>query len=72
MAESLKAQALEFEKAIAELELAMAHLRHVVNHFRSSDVPRAAAHEVAVRGHMLKAQRTLDDWAILHTTKVSV
>lgn len=67
-----EAQAQEFEKAAAELELAVAHLRHVASHFRNREVPRAAAHATATRGHMLNAGRILDDYAVLQASKSSV
>ncbi len=67
-----EAEYLARYNASSSLEWAAAHMRHVANHFRNREIPRAAAHIVAVQGHMLKTQRILDEFAIQHTTKASV
>jgi hypothetical protein len=56
------AAALEFERA-AE------HCRTAAGHFRDGDVPRAAAHAWAVRGHLLEAQLRLDEQALEHARR---
>jgi hypothetical protein len=61
--------AREFDAAAQELDLAARHLRTTARHFRDRDVPRACAHAYAAYGHMIAAQRTVDERAGIHAAK---
>jgi hypothetical protein len=62
----LEAAAALYDEAAAELERAVAHCRVSAQHFRDGEVPRAAAHAWAIRGHLLAAGRRLDEQAEEH------
>jgi TPR repeat protein len=62
----LEEAAALFDEAAAELERAAAHARVAAQHFRDGEVPRGGAHAWAVRGHLLKAGRALDEQAVEH------
>jgi hypothetical protein len=62
----LEAAAVLYDDAAAELERAVAHCRLSAAHFRNGEVPRAAAHAWAIRGHLLAAGRRLDEQAEEH------
>ena len=62
----LEAAAALYDDAAAELERAVAHCRLSAEHFRNGEVPRAAAHAWATRGHLLAAGRRLDEQAEEH------
>jgi hypothetical protein len=61
-----------YEQAAKELDVAAQHLRITAEHFRNKEVPRACAHVWAARGHLLSAQKIMDEHAILHASKASV
>ena len=63
----LEVAAALFDEAAAELERAAAHARVAAQHFRDGEVPRGGAHAWAARGHLLKAERGLDEQAIEHS-----
>jgi TPR repeat protein len=58
-----------YDEAAAELDSAAAHARVAAQHFRDGEVPRGTAHAWATRGHLLKAQRALDDQAVEHSER---
>jgi hypothetical protein len=58
-----------YEAAAEELELAARHCRTTAGHFRDGNVPRAAAHAWAARGHLLAAQESLDAQAREHARR---
>ena len=63
MSESHEAAATLYEAAASELEHAAAHCRTAASHFRDGEIPRAAAHAWAARGHTLTAAESLDEQA---------
>ena len=67
--ELLEAAAALFDEAAAELDQAAAHARVAAQHFRDGEVPRGGAHAWAVRGHVLRAQRALDEQAVEHSRR---
>jgi hypothetical protein len=62
----LEAAALLYEEAATEFDAAAEHCRVAAEHFRSREIPRAAAHAWAARGHLLEAGGKLDDQAREH------
>jgi lactoylglutathione lyase len=62
----LEAAAQLFDAAASELERGAAHARRAAVHFRNGDVPPAAAHAWATRGHVLAAEHALDEQALGH------
>ena len=72
MEDVFEAQAQAFDKAASEFDLAAGHMRVAANHFGNREVPRAAAHASAARGHMLNAQHILDGWFVLHASKATL
>jgi hypothetical protein len=62
----LEAAAQLYEAAAGELESAAAHARTAAEHFRSGEVPRGTAHAWATRGHLLAAEKPLDEQALEH------
>jgi len=67
--ERYEAAAKLYERAAEELDQAAAHCRTVAGHFRDGEVPRATAHAWAARGHVLEAQRSLDEQAREHARR---
>ena len=67
--ERLEASAKLYEETAAQLEQALAHCRTAAQHFRDQEIPRAAAHAWAVRGHLLEAQECLDRQAREHAER---
>ena len=61
-----------FDRAAEELHVASAHARRAAEHFRSGEVPRAAAHAWATRGHVLAAEQALDEQALEHRLRSQV
>ena len=55
-----------YDAAAAELDIAAAHARRAAEHFRNGEVPRGAAHAWSTRGHLLAAERALDEQALEH------
>ena len=62
----MEAAAQLYDTAADELEKAAAHARVAAQHFREREIPRGSAHAWATRGHMLAAQRALDEQALEH------
>jgi hypothetical protein len=62
----LEAAARLYEAAAEELDAAAAHARRAAEHFRDGEVPRGGAHAWATRGHVLAAERSLDEQALEH------
>jgi TPR repeat protein len=62
----LAAAARLYDEAAEELDRAAAHARVAARHFRDGEVPRGGAHAWAVRGHLLAAERLLDEQALGH------
>jgi hypothetical protein len=58
-----------YEQSAEQLELAARHLRIAAQHVRDGEIPRGCAHALAAYGHMLPAQRTLDETAIAHASR---
>ena len=71
MNERHEAAASLYEGAAAELDLAAAHCRTAASHFRDGEIPRAAAHAWAARGHTLVAAESLDEQAREHARRSS-
>ena len=70
--ERLERAAQLYEAAAGELDAAAAHARRSGEHFRDANVPRGAAHAWAVRGHLLAAEKSLDEQAIEHSVRARV
>jgi hypothetical protein len=70
--ERLAQAAQLYAAAATELDSAAAHARSAAEHFRNGDVPRGAAHAWAVRGHVLAAERSLDEQALEHRLRARV
>jgi hypothetical protein len=69
MSERLDAAAELYEEIAAELERAAAHANVAAQHLRDENVPRAAAHAWALRGHLLEAEARLDEQAREHARR---
>ena len=70
--ERLEQAARLYERAAEELRTAAAHCETSARHLRDEDVPRAAAHAWAARGHLLNAERGLDEQARTHASRSNV
>jgi hypothetical protein len=68
----LESAAQLYEQAAAELDAAAAHARRAAEHFRNGDVPRGTAHAWATRGHLLAAEKPLDEQALEHRLRAQV
>jgi hypothetical protein len=68
----LEAAAQLFDAAADELEKAAAHARRAAEHFRDGEIPRGGAHAWATRGHLLAAERSLDEQALEHRLRSRV
>jgi len=66
--ERLERSAALYPAAAEELEQAAARCRRAGAHFRSGEVPRAAAHAWAACGHIRAAEESLDEQARMHAT----
>jgi hypothetical protein len=62
----MEAAAQLYDSAADELEKAAAHARRAAEHFRDGEVPRGGAHAWATRGHLLAAEKSLDEQALEH------
>ena len=67
--ERLEASARLYDEAAADLDLAAEHARVAAQHFRDREIPRAAAHAWATRGHVLSAEERLDRQAREHAER---
>jgi hypothetical protein len=68
----LEASAKLFDAAAEELDKAAAHARVASQHLRNSEIPRAGAHAWATRGHLLAAEKSLDEQALEHRLRSRV
>jgi hypothetical protein len=68
----LEAAAQLFDAAAEELEKAAAHARRAAEHFRGGEIPRGGAHAWATRGHVLAAEKSLDEQALEHRLRSRV
>jgi hypothetical protein len=68
----LEEAAALYERAASELDTAAAHARRAAEHFRSGEVPRGTAHAWAARGHLVAAERSLDEQALEHRLRSQV
>jgi predicted negative regulator of RcsB-dependent stress response len=68
----LESAAQLYEQAAEELEQGAAHARRAAEHFRSGEVPPGAAHAWATRGHLLAAEKSLDEQALEHRLRARV
>jgi hypothetical protein len=62
----LEAAAQLFDTAAEELDKAAAHARRAAEHLRDGEIPRGGAHAWATRGHLLAAEKSLDEQALEH------
>jgi len=69
MSGAMDGAAQKLEALAGELEAAAVHARTAAHHFRDQDIPRAAAHEFALFGHMTKARLVLEDLAMEHASR---
>jgi hypothetical protein len=70
--ERLEQAAQLYDAAAAELDTAAGHARRAAEHFRNGEVPRGAAHAWSTRGHLLAAERALDEQALEHRLRSRV
>jgi hypothetical protein len=68
----MEAAAQLYDGAADELEKAAAHARRAAEHFRDGEVPRGGAHAWATRGHLLAAEKSLDEQALEHRLRSRV
>jgi hypothetical protein len=68
----MEAAAQLYDSAADELEKAAAHARRAAEHFRDGEVPRGGAHAWATRGHLLAAEKSLDEQALEHRLRSRV
>jgi hypothetical protein len=68
----LEAAAQLFDAAAEELEKAAAHARRAAEHLRDGEIPRGGAHAWATRGHVLAAEKSLDEQALEHRLRSRV
>ena len=68
----LEAAAQLFDAAAGELEKAASHARRAAEHLRDGEIPRGGAHAWATRGHLLAAERSLDEQALEHRLRSRV
>lgn len=60
-----------FERAARELELSAQHFTTAARHMRDEETPRACAHAIAARGHLLNASEAADAAAREHSRHAS-
>jgi len=72
MSERREAAAKLYDEAAKQLDLAARHCEVAAQHFRDNLVPRGAAHAWAARGHLLAAEKRLDEQAREHSARSSV
>ncbi len=72
MSERREAAAKLYDEAAKQLDLAARHCEVAAQHFRDNLVPRGAAHAWAARGHLLEAEKRLDEQAREHSARSSV
>ncbi|HEX4678701.1 MAG TPA: hypothetical protein VH210_05810 [Gaiellaceae bacterium] len=68
----LEAAAQLFDAAADELEKAAAHAQRAAEHLRDGEIPRGGAHAWATRGHLLAAEKSLDEQALEHRLRSPV
>jgi hypothetical protein len=61
-----EAAARLYDEVADELEAGARHSRVAAQHFRDREIPRAAAHAWATRGHLVAASELLDEQAKEH------
>jgi hypothetical protein len=69
LSDALDASSRLYDEAAAELELAAQHCRTAADHLKDGEVPRAAAHAWAARGHILEADDRLERQARVHASR---
>lgn len=62
-------QASRFDKIAGESASLGEHARVAAAHCRSGEIPRAAAHALALEGHLVTIRETLNDIAKLHGSR---
>ena len=65
----LEEAALLYDATADELERAAQHWRTAAQHFRTQEIPRAAAHAWAAFGHVRTAQDSLEAQAREHASR---
>lgn len=58
-----------YEEVAAELSRAADHARTSARHLRDRELARGPAHAFSVVGHLVRAQRILDELAALHAER---
>jgi hypothetical protein len=62
-------QAERLDRIVAEAQRLADHARVAAGHFRAQDIPRAAAHSLALAGHLANIRALFDDVASAHASK---
>ncbi|MBW8814404.1 MAG: hypothetical protein JF588_13330 [Caulobacterales bacterium] len=62
-------QARRLDQIAQEAELMAEHARIAALHFRNREIPRGAAHTLALTGHSAKVRSLLDEIAIAHAER---
>jgi len=65
-------QARKLDDICAEASRLADHARMAAACFRNHEVPRAAAHAMALAGHLTNIQRIFDDIASVHASRAQV
>ena len=69
MSEPRTQVASRLEQVATELETAARHARVAARHILAGEIPRFAAHLLAVQGHVVVATRAVDEIAVVHASK---
>ncbi len=67
MSDSFEIQADRLEVMVEEMQKAIAHARIAASHFREGEVPRAAAHVLAIQGHLAKSASLVQEISEQHS-----
>jgi hypothetical protein len=62
-------QAERLERIAAEAQRLADHARVAAGHFRAQDIPRGAAHGLALAGHLANIRALFDEVASAHASK---
>lgn len=65
-------QAQRLDLVAKELESAAKHAKISANHIRNGEIPRFAAHALAVEGHIVMARSELNTIAVFHSSKAHI
>jgi hypothetical protein len=69
MTHAMDEAARKLDALATELNAAVTHAQTAARHFRDREVPRAAAHQFALFGHLTKARLALEELAQEHASR---